>query len=152
MSIAGMNLDTGHGSSVVTEGVRVEACPCFLPNHSNPDEGRYIFGYLIRITNSGDTPVQLLERHWHIADANGETHEVRGEGVIGVQPRLEPGESHEYTSFCPLGTRWGTMEGSYLMVRDDDSAFDARVGRFYLVAEERDVERARQEFAHDQWL
>ncbi|CAE7262685.1 mscS [Symbiodinium necroappetens] len=144
MSIAGMNLDTGHGSLTVTEGVRVEASPCFLPNHSNPDEGRYIFGYLIRVSNDGEAPVQLLERHWRIADANGETHEVRGEGVIGVQPRIEPGETHEYTSFCPLGTRWGTMEGSYLMVRDDDSVFDARVGRFYLVAEEDEVEKARE--------
>jgi len=135
MGIPGTDLDRRRGSVHTTESVRVEATPCYLPNHSDPNAGRYIFGYLVRITNEGDEPVQLLGRHWIITDANGETHEVQGEGVIGVQPTIEPGGAHEYTSFCPLGTEWGTMEGTYLMVRADGSAFDARVARFYLVAD-----------------
>ena len=134
MGIAEFELDVDRGSECVTDGVRVCATPTYLDRHSDPKEGRFIFGYFVRITNEGATPVQLLERTWHITDADGQSQLVQGEGVIGVQPRLGVGETHEYTSFCPLGTPWGTMEGSYLMVRDDGSVFDAAISRFYLVA------------------
>jgi len=152
MAIQSVDLDNRRGSSHTTESVRVEATPCFLPNHSDPDEGRYIFGYLVRVTNEGDEPVQLLGRRWIITDADGESNEVQGEGVIGVQPTIEPGATHEYTSFCPLATEWGTMEGAYLMVRADGSAFDAKIARFYLVAGADEVGQARTELSQDKWL
>ena len=143
MSIDTFELDAARGSEAVTEGVRVRVSPCFMDRHSSPDEGRFIFGYYVRITNEGDEPAQLLEREWLITDADGHSQTIKGEGVIGLTPRLEVGQSHEYTSFCPLGTRWGTMEGSYLMARDDGTTFGASIDRFYLVAEAEDVERAR---------
>jgi ApaG protein len=143
MSFDTFELDHARSSETVTSGVRVRVTPCFMDRHSSPDEGRFIFGYHVRITNEGDSPAQLLERSWLITDADGNSQEVQGEGVIGLQPRLEVGESHEYTSFCPLGTRWGTMEGAYTMTRDDGTLFEAKIDRFYLVAEDRDVERAR---------
>ena len=93
---------------------------------------KFVFGYRITIRNEGDSTVQLLSRHWHIIDADGEQHEVRGEGVIGHTPVLEPGQEFEYTSFCPLETEWGTMEGEYQMMRDDGWMFEAKIGRFIL--------------------
>lgn len=143
MAIETFELDSARGSETVTDGVRVRVAPCFMDRHSSPDEGRYIFGYFVRITNEGDSPAQLLEREWRITDAEGHSQVIRGEGVIGLQPRLEVGESHEYTSFCPLGTRWGTMEGVYTMCRDDGTSFEASIDRFYLVAEGEAIERAR---------
>jgi ApaG protein len=88
----------------------------------------------VKITNEGEAPIRLISRYWLIVDAQGRSHEVRGEGVVGQQPRIMPGESHEYSSYCPLPTMWGTMEGRYQMRRDDGTTFDATVARFYLVA------------------
>lgn len=127
-------------SECVTEGIRVIARPVYLPDHSDPDHEnprarRYAFGYTIIIRNEGDSPARLMRRHWVIVDANGERQDVEGVGVIGEQPRLEPGDEFEYTSWAPIHTAWGTMEGEYLMRRDDGSSFNARIGRFYLVAE-----------------
>jgi ApaG protein len=84
------------------------------------------------ISNEGDQPARLLRRHWLIIDADGHREEVRGPGVVGETPRLEPGKAFKYQSFCPLKTRWGTMEGSYTMQRDDGSTFEASIARFYL--------------------
>jgi ApaG protein len=119
-------------SETVTEGVRVGATAFYLPEQSDPAGRKYVFGYNIVISNEGDAPVQLLNRHWVIIDGAGRRDEVKGPGVVGQTPRLEPGEAFQYQSFCPLKTPWGTMEGTYQMLRDNGELFDVRVGRFYL--------------------
>ena len=121
-------------SNVLTQGIRVSVESIYVPARSQPERGQYIFAYKVRIANEGDTPAQLISRHWIIQDAHGRTEHVRGPGVVGAQPRLEPGQSHEYTSFCPLRTPSGSMRGTYQMVRDDGSEFDAVVGVFSLMA------------------
>ncbi|KXZ56982.1 hypothetical protein GPECTOR_1g887 [Gonium pectorale] len=104
-------------STAVTGGIRVTVQSFYLPTKSAPSAGRYMFAYHIVIANeSSDTIVQLRSRHWLIMDATGRTEEVRGPGVVGEQPILLPGKSHEYTSGCPLATPQGSMEGSYTMV------------------------------------
>ncbi len=103
----------------------------FPNDHSRCNSGGF-FLYRIRISNNGPDPVQLLNRHWVITDANGNVEEVRGPGVIGEQPQLAPGESFEYTSFCPLSTPFGTMEGSYEMVTEQGEHFLANIGLFTL--------------------
>jgi ApaG protein len=130
-----------HGSEAVTRGIRVVVRPRFLPEQSGtaPSEAwrgqQYVFAYTILIENKGPSTVRLLERRWRIVDAEGDEKEVRGEGVIGKQPVLEPGRSFEYSSFCPLATPWGTMEGEYVMEGAGGERFDVRIARFYLVAE-----------------
>ena len=119
-------------SETVTQGIRVGASAFYLPQESDPDEKRYAFGYTVVISNEGNAPAQLLRRHWVIIDSEGHREEVRGPGVVGETPRLEPGQAFKYQSFCPLRTSWGTMEGSYLMQRDDGQSFEAQIGRFYL--------------------
>lgn len=104
----------------------------FLDDQSDPDEERYAFAYTIRIRNLGRLPAQLINRHWIITDANGKVEEVRGEGVVGEQPRLEPGEQFTYTSGAVLQTAVGTMEGSYDMSGDDGTRFDAPIPPFTL--------------------
>lgn len=128
------------GSEAVTRGVRVRVRPDFLPEHSDPAKDQFVFGYRIRITNESDHGALLISRRWLIVDAEGKEHEVKGDGVVGQQPYLAPGESFEYASYCPLQTRWGTMEGAFRMVRDDAEPFDAAVARFFLVAEEERIE------------
>jgi ApaG protein len=123
---------TSMGSVTLTEGIRIAVAPFYLAEQSEP--GRCVFGYRIRITNDSERRVRLLSRHWVIVDADGERHEVRGEGVVGRQPTLAPGESHSYSSFCPLPTPWGTMEGEYTMTTDDGKLFQVAIGRFYLAA------------------
>ena len=119
-------------SDTVTQGVRVGAAAFYLPDQSEPDAHKHLFGYTIVIANQGDAPVQLVSRHWVIIDADGKREEVQGPGVVGQTPRLEPGQAFKYQSFCPLRTPWGTMEGTYQMRRDDGELFDAQIGRFYL--------------------
>lgn len=114
--------------------MRINATAFFLPEESDPDDRKFLFGYTIVIQNEGDHPVQLISRYWRIIDANGKEEEVRGPGVVGQTPRLEPGESFKYQSFCPLKTPWGTMEGEYQMRRDDGTKFQAKIGRFYLTS------------------
>jgi ApaG protein len=94
----------------------------------------YFFAYRITITNVGDAPARLMSRHWIITDGSGRVEHVKGPGVVGEQPRLEPGAGFQYTSFCPLPTPVGTMEGSYQMVRDDGREFDAQIAPFTLAA------------------
>ncbi len=113
-------------------GIRVEAEGVYLPERSAPEEGYYFFAYRIRIHNSGDAAARLIARHWVITDAAGRVQEVRGAGVVGEQPRLEPNESFSYSSFCPLPTPLGSMRGSYLMQRDDGSEFEASIPVFTL--------------------
>ena len=119
-------------SDTETELVRVQIESVYVPEASAPADERYIFKYDVRITNLGKTAVRLVSRHWIIKDALGNTEEVRGMGVIGEQPRLAPGESHAYSSFCPLPTQSGSMRGTYDMIRDDGTKFKAKIGEFKL--------------------
>ena len=104
----------------------------FLEDQSIPEEDRYVFAYTIRIHNLGEVPAQLVSRHWVITDANGKVQEVRGDGVVGEQPLLQPGERFEYTSGTVLETPLGTMRGSYQMLVDDGTRFDAMIDPFTL--------------------
>lgn len=119
-------------SSVTTEGIRVEVKAEYVPDHSNPEEDSYFFIYNVLIVNEGELPAKLITRHWIITDAYGQEEHIRGPGVVGETPRLEPGQGFRYTSACPLGTPVGAMRGTYQMVRDDGYMFDAQVGVFTL--------------------
>jgi len=114
----------------VTRQIEVTVEPNFMPENSAT--GRYFWSYTIVITNTGDQTVQLRTRHWIITDATGRRQEHRGEGVVGEQPVLAPGEAFEYTSACPLGTPFGSMRGSYQMVTEGGERFDAEIARFHL--------------------
>ena len=103
-------------SDTTTRGVRVEVQAAYVPERSSPSDSHYFFAYRIRISNVGEETVQLRSRHWVISDGHGKVEHVRGPGVVGEQPVLEPGESFEYTSFCPLPTAIGSMHGTYQMV------------------------------------
>jgi ApaG protein len=120
-------------SSAVTEGIRVTVTSAYRPERSQPALRRWLFSYTVRIGNEGSSPAQLVARHWIITDAGGGREEVAGEGVVGQQPRLAPGEAFEYTSFCVLETPHGSMRGSYRMVRGDGTPFEARIAPFALV-------------------
>ncbi len=108
-------IDLCRGSSATTHGVRVDVRPAYSHDDSDPAIGHFVFTYTIDIANLGTRPVQLLSRRWVVVDANAKRQVVVGEGVLGVQPTILPGERHRYTSYVPLATRWGTMEGSYVM-------------------------------------
>ncbi len=118
--------------AATTQGIRVEAQGEYRPDRSAPGARRYLFTYTVRIDNQGSAPAQLISRHWIITDANGGVEEVRGEGVVGQQPRLAPGERFEYTSFCVLRTPFGSMRGSYRMEREDGAGFAAEIAAFTL--------------------
>ncbi len=122
-------------SEAVTEGLRVSVRARYSAEHSDPQRSQWFFLYTIRIANEGDETVQLLTRHWIITDATGHVEEVRGPGVVGEQPLLEPGADFEYTSGCPLNTPFGSMEGSFQMIFPESEAegFDAEVARFDLI-------------------
>ncbi len=119
-------------SRAETRSIVVRVRSQYVPERSDPGEDRWFFAYHIRIENGGERKVQLLNRTWKITDGRGEVQEVRGPGVVGEQPVLEPGEHFEYTSACPLSTPLGTMEGSYEMVTDDGERFDVQVALFSL--------------------
>lgn len=121
-------------SKTVTEGVRVRAAALYLPDQSQPAAGRYMFAYRVSIGNEGTQRVRLLSRHWVIINGSGDREDVEGPGVVGKFPSLAPGEQFEYTSFCPLDTEWGTMEGSFRMQREDGTLFDVIIARFFLAA------------------
>jgi ApaG protein len=104
----------------------------FIPDQSDPDENRYLFAYTIIITNIGEVPAQLVSRHWIITDAHNEVQEVRGLGVVGKQPLLKPGESFQYSSGSQLNTPVGTMKGTYQMVAEDGTHFEAEIPEFTL--------------------
>lgn len=104
----------------------------FIQAQSSPERNRYVFAYTITITNKGTVPAKLLTRHWVITDANEKVQEVRGEGVVGEQPHLAPGASFEYTSGTLIETPVGSMRGSYQMVADDGTQFDAEIPPFVL--------------------
>lgn len=118
--------------SEMTSPVVVTVKPEYSPEHSSPDDDRFVFIYYISIQNRGEQTVQLISRHWQITDANGKVEEVRGDGVIGEQPVLAPGDEHCYNSFCLLETNVGCMQGSYMMLGEDGLYFDAPVPAFTL--------------------
>lgn len=124
------------GSDATTEGVRIQVFPEYIPEQSSPEANRYAFGYRVIITNNSDEKLKLLYRHWIIINAEGDLDKVEGPGVVGYTPELEPGELFEYQSQCPLNTNWGTMEGSYTMIKPDGTKFEAMIDRFYLVSDE----------------
>ena len=112
--------------------ISVAARTAYIPEQSDAHVGRYVFAYTITITNTGDVPAQLVSRHWIITDANNQVQEVRGAGVVGEQPHLRPNESFEYTSGTAIATPVGTMRGSYQMVAEDGTHFDAPIPEFTL--------------------
>ncbi len=121
-------------SSALTEGIEVTVESKYLADQSAPQRGRYAFAYHVRIENRGEAPVQLRSRHWIIVDGEGDRQEVRGDGVVGEQPRLSPGEHFEYTSGCFLKTPHGAMHGTYRMAREDGTHFEATIAAFSLSA------------------
>jgi len=121
-------------SDAVTNGIRVEVLSRHMPENSRPLHGEWVFQYTVRITNQGTETVQLLTRHWIITDAAEHIEEVKGPGVVGQQPVLAPGESFQYSSWCPLTTPTGMMHGTYQMARTDGSEFDVEIAPFALKA------------------
>ncbi|MXV14676.1 Co2+/Mg2+ efflux protein ApaG [Hufsiella ginkgonis] len=119
----------------ITDGVKVSVETIYQSEYSNPGSEHFMFAYKVRIENLGRYSVQLMRRHWFIFDSNGTHREVEGEGVVGVQPVIEPGENHEYVSGCNLKTDIGTMKGSYQVKRlIDNEEFEVTIPEFYLVA------------------
>lgn len=112
--------------------IQVEVEPAYLEDQSLPGENRYVFAYTVTIRNCGAVPARLLGRHWIITDANGHEREIRGEGVVGEQPHLDPGANFRYTSGAILETPVGSMRGLYHMLADDGMAFDAEIPVFTL--------------------
>jgi ApaG protein len=119
-------------SEAVTRDIRVSVVAEYSSQRSRPHDRQWCFLYTITITNEGRQAVQLMSRHWVITNADGAIEEVRGPGVVGEQPVLQPGGSFTYTSGCPLRTPFGTMEGSYQMVGSDGASFDVRIATFTL--------------------
>jgi len=119
-------------SQASTRGLKVRVESRYVEDQSTPSEQNWVFAYLVTIINDGDIPTQLIARRWVITNADGQTQTVEGPGVIGEQPRLEPGESFSYTSGCPLGTSIGSMHGAFIMRDDDGTSWEAEVGVFTL--------------------
>jgi len=116
----------------VTHPIRIDVETAYLDEQSDPKEGRYVFSYTITIRNEGQVPAKLLRRHWVITDANGKVQEVRGDGVVGEQPHLKPGQGFRYSSGAILETPVGAMQGSYEMVTDEGTRFAAPIAAFRL--------------------
>jgi len=114
--------------------VQVQAESFYIEDQSIPERDQYVFAYRITIRNTGEVAAKLMTRHWVITDANGKVQEVRGEGVVGEQPHLKPGDEFQYTSGAIIETPVGTMAGSYQMVADDGGRFDAEISPFTLAA------------------
>ena len=119
-------------SDTTTRGIRIQIRSEFLADRSSPRDGQYLFQYHVRISNVGTETAQLVSREWIITNADGEVERVKGPGVVGEQPVLPPGGSFEYTSYCPLKTSVGAMQGSYQMVTADGERFDALIAPFTL--------------------
>lgn len=118
--------------SDTTKKINVEILPSYIADQSEPHNDHYVFSYTVTIRNEGDKPARLLTRHWIITDGDGHVQEVKGEGVIGEQPHLEPGENFQYTSGTFMNTPVGTMRGSYQMITDTGETFEADIPHFTL--------------------
>jgi ApaG protein len=127
----------GSSFEKVTNNIKVSAESEYISERSVPEDSEFFFAYTIQITNMGEKPARLMSRHWIITDGHGRTHEVKGDGVVGEQPVIAPGESYEYSSFCPLETPTGTMQGSYKMVYMQGGSvgegFQIEIPRFFLI-------------------
>ena len=132
--MAELESDLATLSDAVTRSIRVEVLAQYSPENSKPLEGQWVFQYTVRITNQGDETVQLISRHWIITDAAKQIREVKGLGVVGQQPVLEPGESFKYSSWSPLQTPMGVMRGTYQMVTSTGERFDIDIAPFALKA------------------
>jgi len=119
-------------SSAMTRGILVTVSSQYIPEKSSASARQFAYAYTVNIANRGDVSAKLETRHWIITDAEGDVQEVRGEGVVGVQPELRPGEEFEYTSWCMIATPAGSMRGSYQMVTEDGDRFDADIAPFRL--------------------
>lgn len=119
-------------SDTVTEGIRVRVKASWWAERSVPEAGQWAFTYTVVISNEGSSTATLKSRHWTITDATGHVEEVRGDGVVGKQPTLRPGESFEYTSWAMLRTPFGSMRGEYFMEREDGARFEVAIGGFTL--------------------
>ena len=117
-----------------TEDITITVRPIYLDGQSDMIQKKFVFGYFVRIDNQRREPVQLLRRHWFIRESTGSVKEVEGEGVVGRQPVIKPGEAHEYSSFCVLESFEGTMEGTYQMQKPDGVLFDVVIPKFVLRA------------------
>ena len=113
--------------------IKIDIISKYIPERSSPAKSYYFFSYHVTIKNQGDLSTQLISRYWHITDGNGNTEDIHGPGVVGQTPVILPGQSFEYTSFCPLSTPIGFMEGSYRMKKQSGKEFDAVISRFRLV-------------------
>jgi ApaG protein len=127
-----MNEPTAEDMSSARHRISIDVETTYLDDQSEPREQRYVFAYTITIRNEGEVPAKLLTRHWIITDANGRVQEVRGDGVVGEQPYLKPGQGFRYSSGAVLETPVGTMQGSYQMIADDGAQFDAPIAAFRL--------------------
>lgn len=121
-------------SITITNGIKIHVQPDFVQEENSNDGKKNLFSYRVEITNEGEEWAKLIYRHWIIINADGFKEEVRGAGVVGYTPELNPGASFTYTSYCPLDTEWGTMEGYFEMVRKNGETFKADINRFYLVS------------------
>jgi ApaG protein len=121
-------------STTITNGIKIHVEPDFVQEEYSNEGKKNLFSYRVEITNVGDEWAKLVYRHWIIINAEGHTEEVRGAGVVGYTPELNPGASFTYTSYCPLDTEWGTMEGYFEMVNKNGDTFQAKIDRFYLVS------------------
>jgi ApaG protein len=127
-----MNEPTAADMTSARHRISIDVETTYLDDQSEPREQRYVFAYTITIRNEGEVPAKLLTRHWIITDANGRVQEVRGDGVVGEQPYLKPGQGFRYSSGAVLETPVGTMQGSYQMIADDGAQFDAPIAAFRL--------------------
>jgi ApaG protein len=127
-------LDSLFRETATTDGITIRVAPNFLVDQSQVQSGRWFWSYHVRIENRSDQAVQLLTRHWKITDGRGKISHVDGDGVVGEQPVLEPGDAHDYVSGCPLPTASGQMEGHFRFIHADGSSFLAEIPRFALIA------------------
>ena len=127
-----LRLEPAPVSDTVTDGIRVEVLSRYSQENSKPGQNQWVFEYTVRITNNSAETAQLVSRHWYITDAVGQTREVEGQGVVGQQPVLAPGQSFKYSSWCPLPTPTGTMRGTYRMATAEGREFDVEIGPFGL--------------------
>jgi len=127
-----MKKDPNGSYEITTRAIKVSVNPVYLDDQSDPEDFHYVWAYHVRIENTGRETVKLLRRHWHITDSKGRIQEVRGEGVVGEQPRLCPGEVYEYTSGAPLTTPSGFMVGTYQMVTEEGQTFNVAIPAFSL--------------------
>ncbi len=119
-------------SQETTKNITVSVEQQYIESRSDPKAGYYFFAYHVTVTNAGQDAVQLIGRHWIITDATGRIEHVRGLGVVGEQPIIQPGDNYTYTSFCPLPTAFGTMEGTYQMINQDGAEFEVQIAPFTL--------------------